>query len=127
MPLQFPLSSSLEIVSYSLVPVTTEFFLSGVFFPLSLSLLTVISMVHRSSEVKGSPAVASFTCEQEVSCCHVAVTMGTVHVVAQTVEGVLHLFKYPLTNQIAAPISAHSIIQFTANASGKVSSSTHVS
>ena len=49
--------------------------------------------------------------------------MGTVRVVAQTVEGVLHLFKYPLTNQIAAPISAHSIIQFTADASGKVSSS----
>ncbi|CAI8048441.1 WD repeat-containing protein 43 [Geodia barretti] len=72
-----------------------------------------------SSEVKGSAAVASFTCEQEVSSCHVTVTMGTVHVVARTVEGVLHMFKYPLTNQIAAPISAHSTVQFTTGATSK--------
>ena len=77
-------------------------------------------MVCRSSEVKGSAAVASFTCEQEVSSCHVTVTMGTVHVVAQTVEGVLHMFNYPLTNQIGAPISAHSTVQFTTGATSEV-------
>ena len=70
--------------------------------------------------MKGSAAVASFTCEQEVSSCHVAVAMGMVHVVSRTVEGVLHMFKYPLTNQIAAPISAHSTVQFTAQPTRKV-------
>jgi U3 small nucleolar RNA-associated protein 5 len=70
-----------------------------------------------SAEGKGAAAVASFTCEQEVLSCYTTVSQATVCAVALTTEGVLHLFKYPLTNQIAAPISAHSTLQFTAGAS----------
>lgn len=69
--------------------------------------------IYRSAEVKGSGSVASFTCEEEVLSIHVTVSMGTIHVVALTQEGVAHMFKYPLTNQITAPISAHSTLQFT--------------
>lgn len=55
-------------------------------------------------------------CEEEVSSCFVSVTMETVHAVALTMEGVMHMFKYPLTNQIAAPISAHTTLQFSTTA-----------
>ena len=71
----------------------------------------------RNAETKGSAAVASFTCEEEVTSCYVTVTMGMVHAAALTQDGVLHMFKYPLTNQIIAPISAHSTIQFASGQS----------
>jgi WD40 repeat protein len=70
-----------------------------------------------NAETKGSAAVASFTCEEEVTSCYVTVTMGMVHAAALTQDGVLHMFKYPLTNQIIAPISAHSTIQFASGQS----------
>ena len=61
--------------------------------------------------------MASFLCEDEVASCYVTVSGETVHAAALTQEAVVHLFKYPLTNQIAAPISAHSTIQFATAAS----------
>lgn len=64
-------------------------------------------------EAKGSGAIASFACEEEVASCYVTVSKDTVYAVALAQEGVVHIFKYPLTNQIAAPISAHSMLQFT--------------
>ena len=84
-------------------------------------------MTNRSVEYRGSAAVASFTCEEEVTSCYVTVSMGTVHAVALTLEGVMHMFKYPLTNQIAAPISAHSTVLFTTGSSQVYSSEVIVS
>ena len=111
MPRQFAVLSSLEKASSCPLLLTTVSSPSGT--SPHPHTLTETTPTHRSSEVKGSAAVASFTCEQEVTSSWVSVAMGTVCVVALTVEGVLHFFKYPLTNQIAAPISAHSLVQFT--------------
>ena len=84
------------------------------------SVTRVVCLTNRSTESKGSAAVASFTCEEEIVSCYVTVSMATVHAVALTEEGVLHMFKYPLTNQVAAPISAHSRLQFATEPSKQV-------
>lgn len=73
---------------------------------------TAIYLTNRNTESKGSGAIASFACEEVVASCYVTISKETVYAVALTEEGVVHVFKYPLTNQIAAPISAHSTLQF---------------